>query len=309
MPMTKQRQGIRRAARQPSADRPQNPERPGKALAPDQYDIFWRPDPDSDEFNIGRTQRVCQPKGADRWRPWPIAWPPAEGMPQDCKTHSDAIEFLCTYWSPDDPKGEPITEALNEMAEATEEMADAVSTLAEAIETGSEALIVTSNGQAGFDGEFVTKTGKVLTDDDIQALADEAEAGYDVSHLIEPGSDAADFGSEGESDATVHQILPPITQDMLPEPALSEMDNGWGDSILTDAELGEDPESNVVPFPAILGLPAPQAPEAQGPPQGEAQAEVTESYPDTDAWLAGPQPAGEEFDVFGDDEFPYAGEG
>ena len=28
-----------------------------------------------------------------------------------------------------------------------------------------------------------TKSGKVLTDDDIQALADEAEAGYDVSHL------------------------------------------------------------------------------------------------------------------------------
>ena len=31
---------------------------------------------------------------------------------------------------------------------------------------------------------FRTKTGKVLTDADIQALADEAEAGYDVSHLI-----------------------------------------------------------------------------------------------------------------------------
>jgi hypothetical protein len=30
-----------------------------------------------------------------------------------------------------------------------------------------------------------TKTGKVLTDDDIQALADEAERGYDVSHLRE----------------------------------------------------------------------------------------------------------------------------
>lgn len=28
-----------------------------------------------------------------------------------------------------------------------------------------------------------TKTGKILTDEDIQALADEAEAGYDVSHL------------------------------------------------------------------------------------------------------------------------------
>lgn len=33
------------------------------------------------------------------------------------------------------------------------------------------------------DEPLVTKTGKVLTDADIQALADEAEAGYDVSHL------------------------------------------------------------------------------------------------------------------------------
>jgi hypothetical protein len=30
---------------------------------------------------------------------------------------------------------------------------------------------------------YHTKTGKVLTDEDIQALADEAERGYDVSHL------------------------------------------------------------------------------------------------------------------------------
>jgi hypothetical protein len=30
-----------------------------------------------------------------------------------------------------------------------------------------------------------TKTGKVLTNEDLQALADEAEAGYDVSHLRE----------------------------------------------------------------------------------------------------------------------------
>jgi len=28
-----------------------------------------------------------------------------------------------------------------------------------------------------------TKTGRVLSDEDIQALADEAEVGYDVSHL------------------------------------------------------------------------------------------------------------------------------
>jgi hypothetical protein len=32
-------------------------------------------------------------------------------------------------------------------------------------------------------GTLTTKTGKVLTDDDIQALADEAEQGYDVEHL------------------------------------------------------------------------------------------------------------------------------
>ena len=31
-----------------------------------------------------------------------------------------------------------------------------------------------------------TKTGKVLTDDDVEALADEAEAGYDVSHMKRP---------------------------------------------------------------------------------------------------------------------------
>jgi NAD-dependent SIR2 family protein deacetylase len=33
------------------------------------------------------------------------------------------------------------------------------------------------------DEPYVTKTGKVLSDADIQALADEAEQGYDVSHL------------------------------------------------------------------------------------------------------------------------------
>lgn len=31
--------------------------------------------------------------------------------------------------------------------------------------------------------EYRTKTGKVLTDEDIQKLADEAEAGYDVEQL------------------------------------------------------------------------------------------------------------------------------
>jgi hypothetical protein len=33
------------------------------------------------------------------------------------------------------------------------------------------------------EGPFITKTGKVLTDADIEALADEAERGYDVSRL------------------------------------------------------------------------------------------------------------------------------
>lgn len=35
------------------------------------------------------------------------------------------------------------------------------------------------------DEQWITKSGKVLTDEDIQALADEAEAGYDVSQLQE----------------------------------------------------------------------------------------------------------------------------
>lgn len=35
---------------------------------------------------------------------------------------------------------------------------------------------------------IITKTGKVLNDTDIQALADEAEAGYDVSHLARNGN-------------------------------------------------------------------------------------------------------------------------
>ena len=37
--------------------------------------------------------------------------------------------------------------------------------------------------QAEAEKPIVTKTGKVLTDADIEALADEAEAGYDVTHL------------------------------------------------------------------------------------------------------------------------------
>jgi hypothetical protein len=38
---------------------------------------------------------------------------------------------------------------------------------------------------APIEGPLVTKTGKVLTDEDIEALADEAERGYDVSHLVD----------------------------------------------------------------------------------------------------------------------------
>ena len=34
--------------------------------------------------------------------------------------------------------------------------------------------------------EYRTKSGKVLTDAEIQELADEAEKGYDVEHLKEP---------------------------------------------------------------------------------------------------------------------------
>lgn len=33
-------------------------------------------------------------------------------------------------------------------------------------------------------GPFITKTGKVLTDDDLEALVDEAECGYDVSKIM-----------------------------------------------------------------------------------------------------------------------------
>jgi hypothetical protein len=39
--------------------------------------------------------------------------------------------------------------------------------------------------------EYVTKSGRVLTDADIQELADEAERGYDVSHLMGNDKDGA----------------------------------------------------------------------------------------------------------------------
>lgn len=37
---------------------------------------------------------------------------------------------------------------------------------------------------------YVTKTGRVLTDEDFQRLADEAEAGYNVDGLVERNRDA-----------------------------------------------------------------------------------------------------------------------
>lgn len=40
------------------------------------------------------------------------------------------------------------------------------------------------------DEQYVTQTGKVLTDSEIDALADEAERGYDVSALKPPVEDA-----------------------------------------------------------------------------------------------------------------------
>ena len=45
-------------------------------------------------------------------------------------------------------------------------------------------------------GGYRTKSGKVLTDDEIQALADEAEAGYDVSHLTQSKIDTDDKNGE-----------------------------------------------------------------------------------------------------------------
>lgn len=37
-----------------------------------------------------------------------------------------------------------------------------------------------------------TKSGRVLTDADFEALADEAERGYDVEHLLKQREDARD---------------------------------------------------------------------------------------------------------------------
>jgi nicotinamidase/pyrazinamidase len=52
-----------------------------------------------------------------------------------------------------------------------------------------DVLATTGALPAASAGALVTKTGRVLTDADIEALADEAEAGYDVSHIL-----SADLG-------------------------------------------------------------------------------------------------------------------
>lgn len=41
----------------------------------------------------------------------------------------------------------------------------------------------TSTDDANASGEVVTRTGKVLTDEEIQKLADEAEEGYDLDKI------------------------------------------------------------------------------------------------------------------------------
>lgn len=40
-----------------------------------------------------------------------------------------------------------------------------------------------SDGSEPVDCPMVTKTGRILTEADVAALADEAERGYDVTHL------------------------------------------------------------------------------------------------------------------------------
>lgn len=45
---------------------------------------------------------------------------------------------------------------------------------------------------------LVTKTGKELSNLDIQLLADEAERGYDVSHLVKPKGKGKGKKSKGK---------------------------------------------------------------------------------------------------------------
>lgn len=40
--------------------------------------------------------------------------------------------------------------------------------------------------QGRSEGPYITASGRVLTDEEISAWADEAEAGYDIQHLLPP---------------------------------------------------------------------------------------------------------------------------
>lgn len=63
--------------------------------------------------------------------------------------------------------------------------------------------------------EYRTPSGKILTDADIERLADEAEAGYDVSHLIgKPSRDLESLrrlvrkGEEGPHEDSAGNVEP-----------------------------------------------------------------------------------------------------
>jgi len=75
---------------------------------------------------------------------------------------------------------------------------------------------------------LVTKTGKVLTDADIEALADEAEAGYDVEHLK---------GKPNRPDLATRALqamLPPDAKDCaLVLDVMARKEKGW---LVTDLE-------------------------------------------------------------------------
>jgi hypothetical protein len=62
------------------------------------------------------------------------------------------------------------------------ELWDRVSTLESQMKTLNERAIKDGD-QVEIGETYKTKSGKVLTDEDIQALADEAEEGYDIEHL------------------------------------------------------------------------------------------------------------------------------
>lgn len=53
------------------------------------------------------------------------------------------------------------------------------------------------------DEPLVTRSGRTMTDDEVEALADEAERGYDVSHLaIAPDRRSALKSSASPADRT-----------------------------------------------------------------------------------------------------------